>query len=143
MNKIFSFILRLKSVWAYIFFGVCTTAVNVVSYWLCSKVLGILNIPAVIIAWLVAVTFAFFTNKLWVFGSKSMCKQILLYELWTFYTCRLFTGVVDIVIMYIAVDLMARDAVLWKALADFIIIVVNFIASKYIIFIRKDENKVE
>lgn len=140
MNQILSFILRFKSVWAYIFFGVCTTVVNIISYYLCNKTLGISNIPAVIIAWVSAVTFAFFTNKLWVFESKSMSKKILLYELWTFYTCRILTGVVDVFIMYIAVDLMSRNAVMWKALADIIIIVANFIASKYIIFIRKGES---
>ncbi len=138
MNKILSILICFKSVWTYIFFGICTTAVNVFTYWLCSEILLMANILAVVVAWLVAVSFAFFTNKLWVFNSKSMNYNILLYELWTFYTCRLLTGVVDVVIMYIAVDILARDAVLWKTLADIIIIIVNFIASKYVIFIRKE-----
>lgn len=139
MSQFIHLILKYKNILAYIIFGVCTTLVNIVSYWVCCEMIGIPNIPAVIIAWILAVSFAFFTNKLWVFESKSLRKSILFYELVTFCTCRLMTGVIDVVVMYLAVDLLSLNPVAWKAIANLLIILTNFIASKYFIFIHKNK----
>lgn len=140
MSRLISLLQKNKSVLAYIFFGGCTTLVNVVVYWLSSAIMGMPNILAVVVAWGVAVSFAFFTNKLWVFDSKSLHKAVLLYELSSFYACRLLTGGIDVGVMYVAVDVFELNPVLWKTLADVFIIVANFVASKYLIFIHKDSS---
>lgn len=57
---------------AYAVFGVLTTSINILTYAVCYEHLHIANVPSNIIAWTLAVAFAFITNKLWVFGSKNM-----------------------------------------------------------------------
>ena len=98
------------------------------------------NLAAVVLAWIIAVLFAFITNKIWVFDSKSFKLKILLYELFSFFLCRLSTGLLDAGIMYISVDKMHLNEIIWKTIANIIVIILNYIASKVIIFIKKDSN---
>lgn len=122
----------------YVFFGGCTTVVNMVTYWLCYNVAGIGNVPATIIAWLLAVIFAFITNKLWVFDSKSWAKDVVLHEAWSFFAARIATGLLDVGIMYLAVDVMHWNSILWKLISNVLVIILNYIASKLFIFRKKD-----
>ena len=131
-----SFIKKYKSVLLYLFFGVCTTVINVFVYWLSYNVCALPNIASTIIAWVVAVTFAFFTNKIWVFGSSQFTAKLFLYELASFFLCRLVTGVLEVAIMYVTVDRLAWNGPLWKLLTNFIVIVLNYVASKLLIFRR-------
>ena len=103
---------RYKSFIAYVFFGVCTTLVNLFCYRLFYFALGVSNVPSTVIAWLFAVLFAFVTNKLWVFESKSFAVTTLLPELVKFFICRVATGLLDVFVMWIAVDKMN-----WNAMA--------------------------
>ena len=69
---------RYKEVFAYIFFGVCTTAVNLVVYWVMAHAVGLDTVCSTIIAWFVAVLFAYVTNRKWVFISKTHTyKEVL------------------------------------------------------------------
>ena len=131
MKKI---ILKYKSIIAYLFFGVLTTLINWGSYFLCYNIVQIPNVPSTIIAWILAVAFAFITNKIWVFGSKSFNGKVLLYEIWTFLAARLITGILDVVIMYFAVDVFAMNSTVWKLISNIIVIVLNYIFSRLIIF---------
>ena len=120
----------------YVFFGGCTTLINWAVYYLCYNIAGIANVPSTILAWIVAVAFAFITNKLWVFDSKSFERKTLLHEIWTFTAARLATGALDVAIMYVAVDLLGRNANLWKLLSNVVVIVLNYVFSKLIVFKR-------
>lgn len=137
MHTLLRYIKQYRSLIAYAFFGVCTTCVNVAVYYLFHECAGLANIPATIVAWIVAVFFAFVTNKLYVFESKSFSRRVFLWELSTFYACRLLTGITDIIIMYIAVDVLFLNPPLWKAASDLIAIVVNYLASKFVVFTKK------
>lgn len=137
MTVIIDLVRRYRDIIAYGFFGVCTTCVNVATYYLFHELAGIGNIPAVVMAWVIAVFFAFVTNKLYVFNSKSFNRNVFIWELTTFYSCRLLTGISDLVIMYTAVDVLALNPTLWKAVSDLIAIVFNYIASKFLVFTRK------
>lgn len=95
------------------------------------------NVVANIFAWLFAVIIAYITNKLWVFESKSLDIKKLLYELISFFGCRIITGMADLLIMYITVDHMHLNAIVMKIIANIIVIVSNYIASKYLIFKKK------
>lgn len=128
---------ELKNVVSYIFFGVCTTVINVVSYYILYHIWEIKNVPATILAWLLAVVFAFVTNKLFVFGSKEFKKKVIIYELVAFFSCRILTGIMDVLIMYIAVDVMNWHATEWKLISNIGVIVLNYLASRLIIFKRK------
>lgn len=89
------------------------------------------------IAWVAAVVFAFITNKLFVFGSKSFKTDVLVREMASFFGCRLLTGILDIVIMYIAVDVMDMNSTLWKFLSNILVIILNYLASKLVVFKKK------
>lgn len=119
---------------AYAVFGVLTTSINILTYAVCYEHLHIANVPSNIIAWTLAVAFAFITNKLWVFGSKNMSARTILNELWKFITARLAVGLVDLAIMYIAVDICHGPAVVFKVIAAIVTIILNFILSKLVVF---------
>lgn len=126
-----------KAIAAYIFFGGCTTLVNILAYYICNTIAGLPNVPSTISAWIIAVLFAMVTNKLYVFGSKSFSWRVILWELTTFYLCRLFTGILDVGIMYVAVDIYRRQPLVWKALSNILVIILNYVCSKLIIFRNK------
>lgn len=78
------------------------------------------------------------TNKLFVFESKTFNKRILVYEIWTFFSCRITTGILDTIIMYTLVDLLQYDALFSKLISEIAVNLLNYIASKIIVF-RKNE----
>lgn len=121
-------------------FGVLTTIVNIVTYQLCYERFGISNTFSNVAAWILAVTITYLTNKVWVFESKSWKWEILKREIPTFISCRLATGVLDIVIMYICVDVMQWHAMLMKIISNVLVIILNYIFSKLVIF-KKSEMK--
>ena len=111
-----------------------TTLVNIVVYWLMAHPLGIDTVPSSVIAWIAAVTFAFFTNRKWGFNSQANTKELVIKEAVSFYACRLATGVLDWVFMYLTVDIMDFNDVWMKFIANVLVIVLNYIASKFYIF---------
>lgn len=134
-------IIKYKSFILYAVFGVCTTLINWGTYYLCYSLIRIPNVPSTIIAWIVAVAFAFITNKIWVFESKAFDVKTLLYEIWTFIAARLATGVLDVAIMYFAVDVFAMNSTIWKLISNVIVIILNYILSKLIIFRKGRSDK--
>lgn len=123
----------------YLFFGVCTTAINTACYWLLYNVLKLSNIISTILAWLIAVVFAFVINKIYVFESKQLNSTECIKEAVSFFGCRVITGVLDVLIMAIAIDLLQWNALLWKLISNILVTIINYIASKYLIF--KDANE--
>ncbi|MBQ6518004.1 MAG: GtrA family protein [Anaerolineaceae bacterium] len=130
---------KYKSFIMYAVFGVLTTIVNMGAYFLCYNLLKIPNVPSTIIAWVLAVAFAFITNKLWVFDSPSFDAQTLKHEIPTFFGARVATGILDVAIMYLAVDLAHMNPTVWKLISNILVIIINYIASKLVIF-RKKQN---
>lgn len=126
-----------KQVFLYVVFGVLTTAVNVAVYYLCYNIAHIENVISVIIAWVLSVAFAYITNKLFVFESRSFEKSVFIPEVLSFVSCRTLTGILDVAIMYVAVDALSGNSLVWKVLSNIIVIILNFIASKILIFKKK------
>ena len=123
-----------KELVLYLFFGVCTTAINTVCYLFLNDVLSLSNITSTVLAWFAAVIFAFNTNKLFVFGSKRTNTQERINEIASFFGCRLLTGILDVVIMAVAVDMLQWNGLLWKLISNIIVTIINYIASKFLIF---------
>ena len=96
------------------------------------------TVISTVIAWIVAVIFAYVTNKLWVFESKSCEKQVLAKEILAFFVCRILTGVLDIVIMAVFVDILHFNDMVTKIVSNVVVIILNYIASKFFIFKRND-----
>lgn len=134
MDKNKMLVIKYKNFIMYTIFGILTTAVNLISYILCCNICNIPNILSTIIAWILAVGFAFITNKLWVFDSKSFGIVTLKYEVPTFLGARIITGIFDVVIMYFTVDVFNWNPIIWKLLSNVIVIILNYIASKFVIF---------
>ena len=128
---------KYKSFIAYGVFGVLTTVVNIVIYSFFYNTLGLSNTLSNVIAWIIAVAFAYLTNKVWVFGSTSWKWEVLKKEVVAFISCRLATGILDIVIMYICVDVMQWNALLMKISSNVLVIILNYIFSKLVIFKKK------
>ena len=131
---------KYKSFIMYAVFGALTTVVNMAAYFLCYNLLKIPNVPSTVIAWVLAVLFAFITNKLWVFDSPSFDAKTLRHEIPTFFGARLATGILDVAIMYLAVDLAHGNPTVWKLISNILVIIINYVASKLVIF-KKDAQK--
>ena len=134
MNRIKLLMIQYKNIIAYLFFGICTTIVNIVVFWGVAHRMGFKTLPSTIIAWFVAVFFAYLTNRRWVFDSQAKGKTAVFKELLSFIVCRLTTGVVDWGCMGLFVDIMGINDILMKLFANILVIILNYIASKYIIF---------
>ena len=137
INVILGLIKKHKSFIAYGVFGVLTPIVNIVTYNVCYNNFGISNTLSNIAAWILAVTFAYLTNKVWVFDSKSWIWEVLRREVPAFISCRVATGVLDIVIMFICVDIMGLHALLMKVISNVLVIILNYVFSKLVIFKKK------
>lgn len=118
----------------YLFFGVCTTVINTAAYEVFYKILNLGNIPSTMSAWLLAVIFAFITNKICVFQSRSEKLTDTVRELVSFFSCRLLTGILDVAVMVIAVDYLHGNSLIWKLISNIIVTVINYVASRVIIF---------
>ena len=125
----------------YVVFGVCTTIINFVVAKLSYQYLPIpspvaLTAVSNVLAWLLAVIFAFITNKLFVFQSKSTKRSVLLYEILTFFAARLASLGVDLVGMILLVDVVHWNYDFSKILMNVLVIIINYVLSKRIIFKR-------
>ncbi len=139
-SKLKSLFVKYYDIIAYLFFGVCTTVINIAAYALCAKIFHFNTIASTTIAWIISVAFAYITNRIWVFKSKNTTKKEIIREIVSFVAARLATGLLDIAIMYICVDLWHWPDILMKIISNAIVIILNYIASKLFIF-AKPKNK--
>ncbi len=123
-----------KSIILYIFFGGLTTLVNIVSYIVAYDVFNLSTLVSNSIAWALAVLFAFITNKLYVFEDKAKSVKTLVYQALTFFSCRVFSGVIDTVLMVLLVDFMKFNSTICKFITNVIVMILNYFASKLVIF---------
>lgn len=105
MKKIIELFFKYKTPILYVIFGGITTVINIVTYWLCYDIIGMNNDISNILAWIFSVLVAYITNKIWVFESVTRCFKALIYEMVSFVSCRIATGLIDLAIMHIAVML--------------------------------------
>ena len=133
-NKMRNVIEKYRDVILYLFFGVCTTAVNVLVYWLVAYCLNGGTTISTILAWFMAVLFAYFTNRKWVFHSVAVQTKEILKEAVAFFSCRLTTGIVDVGCMFVFVQILGMNDMLIKLGSNILVIILNYIASKLLIF---------
>ena len=134
MSNIKELIIKYKFIILYGIFGVLTTVINIGVYGVLYSGLGVSNVISNVIAWVISVLFAFITNKLWVFESKSFNFKLFVKELGSFTVCRVATGVLDLGIMFVGVDLLKGPAIILKILSNVIVIILNYILSKLLVF---------
>lgn len=130
-------------VFRYFIIGVCSTAINIVTYWLFTEKLGISELIANPLAWLIATTFAFFTNSFYVFKVKpENGKELLAFAL-KFMGERVFTLGVEELIIFVFVTLLHLPNMIVKAFATCVTIALNYIISKFIVFKHKKQEETE
>ncbi len=134
MIKIKDFIKKYAVAVKYIFFGGLTTLVNMLTYSLCYDLFRLANTLSTVLAWVLSVAFAFVTNKRFVFESRRTEPREVFVEALDFTVCRVGTGLLELGIMYLSVDILGNNGTLMKLLTNVIVIVLNYIASKLIIF---------
>lgn len=115
----------------YAIFGVLTTLVNILVFMILQQTNSNLYLVNNTIAWLLSVIFAFITNKIYVFKSPSWDLKTLSKEITLFFSSRLFTLFVDEAIMYLGISILLQSPILTKIIDQIIIILLNFILSKF------------
>ena len=105
-----------KHIVLYFIFGVLTTIVNLISFYI------------------FAVAFAFITNRLYVFESTAKTHAAILREAILFFIARLVTLGIEVFIMWLSVDVCGQNKIIWKVICNIIVIIVNYTLSKAVVF---------
>lgn len=137
IEKLRSLIEKYWDVLSYLFFGVLTTVVNYLIYLPVYNFCGLSAALSNMIAWVGAVIFAFLTNKPFVFHSHDWSAKTVVPELTKFVSCRIASGVLETVILFLAVDCMNWDGNIWKLVTQVLVIIINYVGSKLLVFRKK------
>ena len=136
-EKIKALVVKHWEVFSYLFFGVLTTVVNYVVFAIAAQVFPDSATVGNVIAWVVAVAFAYLTNKPFVFRSHDWSAKTVVPELGKFLSCRIGSGVMETVIILVSVDILGGNKYLWKLLTNVLVVIVNYIGSKLLVFRKK------
>lgn len=137
IQKIRSLVEKYWDILTYLFFGVLTTVVNYIVYLPAYNLLGLSAAVSNAISWVVAVAFAYLTNKPFVFKSRDWSRETVIPELTKFVSCRVASGAMETVILLIAVDILGWNGNIWKLVTQVMVVVLNYIFSKLIVFKKK------
>lgn len=133
---------KYKELILYVFFGGLTTLVNWGSYWLLADVFRVEYLWATVIAQFLSILFAYITNRIWVFESKTHGLKGITFEILRFFGCRLFSAFLDFGCMLVGVDYLHINDKVMKLLSNVVVIIVNYVFSKVFIF-KKTEKEPE
>lgn len=137
IQKLRSLAEKYRDILSYLIFGVLTTAVNYLIYLPAFNFCGISAAVSNMIAWVGAVIFAFLTNKPFVFHSHDWSAKTVVPELTKFVSCRLASGVLETVILFLAVDCARWNGNIWKLITQVLVIIINYVGSKLLVFRKK------
>lgn len=149
IDKLKQLIIKYKELITYVIFGVLTTLVSWVTYALVVKISpsSINNIIWVTISsaisWVAGVLFAFITNKLWVFESKSFAPKTVAKELVSFVAARGITGAFEVfvpsLLIKIGIDqtIFGIEGAVAKLIVSVVVVILNYVFSKLIVFKKK------
>jgi len=134
LETIRNLIVKYWDIITYLFFGVLSTVVNYLVYIPAFYLLGLSAAVSNMVAWTVAVAFAFLTNKPFVFKSHDWSRKTVLPELSKFVGCRVASGVAETVILFVTVDLLGWSGAVWKLVTSVLVVVANYFGSKFLVF---------
>jgi putative flippase GtrA len=134
VQKIKNLVQKHWDILSYLFFGGLTTVVNYLVYLPCYNLLNLSAAVSNAIAWAVAVAFAYLTNKPFVFRSHDWSLKTVIPELTKFVTCRIGSGLLETGILFLCVDLWAWNGNVWKLITSVLVVILNYIASKLLVF---------
>ncbi|MBC1482661.1 cell wall teichoic acid glycosylation protein GtcA [Listeria sp. FSL L7-1485] len=138
LNKLPWYTDEVHSILMYLIMGGFTTLINIVVFWLCTSALNWDYRIANTIAWLASVLFAYFSNKKYVFESYTPTWKDKTREISSFFGFRFLTYIVDFLVMILLISGLHIDELWAKIWTNVIVLVLNYIFSKWIIFkVRK------
>ena len=137
ISKFRSLMIKYWDILTYLVFGVLTTVVNYMVYLPAYNLLGLSASVSNVLSWIVAVAFAYLTNKPFVFKSNDWSKETVIPELTKFVSCRIASGAMETVILLLTVDILGWNGNVWKLLTQVMVVVLNYVFSKLIVFRKK------
>ncbi len=143
MKKIKDLFIKYQEIISYLIFGVLTTVISLATYYLLVYTIldpnkGFELQIANIISWIAAVTFAYFTNRKYVFKSN---KEKRLKEAFNFYLSRLSTLLIDMFLMWLLVTKLSFNDKVIKMIVQIVVIVLNYVFSKFLVFGKQSLNE--
>ena len=142
MNNIINLYKKYQEIINYLIVGVLTTVVSIVTYFLFSLILDIENnilfIIANVLSWICAVVFAYITNKKFVFNTTTSNKKEEIKVFSMFVSSRITTLLIELAFMFITVKVILINDKIAKVIAQFIVIVLNYVLSKLFVFKKKN-----
>ncbi|MBQ9833288.1 MAG: GtrA family protein [Clostridia bacterium] len=138
MKKIKELLKKYKELISYVFWGGMTTVISYVVYYPCAHWFHIDETISNIISWIISVAFAFVVNKVFVFESKSWESKLVFREAWQFVSARLVSFLIaDVAIFSLLVKVCHFNDLLVKLFTNVLVIIMNYVFSKLIIFKKK------
>ena len=126
--------IKYKEYILYLVFGGLTTLVSWLSFYLCTHVIVMDVVPANIISWILAVAFAYVTNRKWVFKSRARGGRKILWEAAEFTAGRVLTLVIETAFLWFTVDVIGWNDLLMKVIISIVVVILNYVISKLFVF---------
>jgi len=137
-NKFLSKLLNKETI-NYLIFGVLTTIISNVTFNL-ARYIGFEVFSANLISNVLAITFAFFTNKIFVFESTSWKPLFVLGEIAKFFSTRFIAVFLETVLLVLLVNVLGFNDTLMKMFTSVLLIITNYVLSKWFIFRKRTQN---
>lgn len=135
--------IEFKEVINYLVFGVLAMVVNFVSYFIFARLLHIDEVISSGLSWFCSVLFAYITNKLFVFDSKTTNKKELIKEAISFFLARVVSGILcDVGTFALMVKVLHINDIVSKVVTQVMVVIMNYVFSKFIVF-KKDKKEVQ
>ena len=128
--------IKYKEYILYLIFGGLTTLVSWGSFYVCAHWLQAGTILSNIISWICAVAAAYITNRKWVFESRAQGLSAVVKEILRFTGARLLTLIIETVLLWLSVDVWNLNDMLMKIIISTIIVVLNYVFSRFMVFHR-------
>lgn len=138
MEQIKGLYIKYKEIANYLIFGVLSTVVNFVTYYITARMIGIDEVISSGISWFCSVLFAYITNKIFVFESETHGIKEFIKEIISFFLARIVSGALcDVGTFALMVKVLNINDIIAKIVTQVMVVIVNYIFSKLIIFRKK------
>lgn len=126
--------IKYKEVLLYLFFGGLSFLVSIFTYAFFNVYMGMNELIANVLSWIITVMFAFLTNRVWVFQSPTNGFKEFMRQMAAFFSGRVVTLVVEEIILFIFITWLGFNSMAVKVIAQVIVILLNYVISKLVIF---------
>lgn len=125
---------KYRELFVYLIVGVLTTIVSLLSYYIFAYTMQMHYLVSNLLSWVCAVVFAYFTNKVWVFQNYDFALTNVVKEVLSFIGSRIATLGVDMLIMFVMVDMLSLQDMIAKITVQVVVTILNYVLSKFLVF---------